>query len=83
MRIRGFLRVPGKIPEGRPVRKADGHENAHRLREVMRMCGLFIEEAMQTKKQCLNGGMFFTLNELQIMTERWRTHYNTVRPHSA
>ena len=34
-------------------------------------------------EQFLNGELFYTLNEAQIMTERWRTHYNTVRPHSS
>lgn len=31
----------------------------------------------------LNGEIFFTLREAQILIERWRRHYNTVRPHSA
>jgi transposase InsO family protein len=26
---------------------------------------------------------FYTLREAQILIERWRHHYNTVRPHSA
>jgi transposase InsO family protein len=34
------------------------------------------------REQFLNGELFYTLNESQIMTERWRTHYNMVRPHS-
>jgi transposase InsO family protein len=35
------------------------------------------------REQFLNGELFYTLNEAQIMTERWRTHYNMVRPHSS
>jgi transposase InsO family protein len=35
------------------------------------------------RAQFLNGELFYTLNEAQFMTERWRTHYNTVRPHSS
>jgi putative transposase len=35
------------------------------------------------REQFLNGELFYTLKEAQIMTERWRTHYNTVRPHSS
>ena len=32
---------------------------------------------------CLNGELFYTLKEAQILTERWRRHDNTVRPHSS
>jgi len=35
------------------------------------------------REPCLNGELFYTLKEAQIMTERWRRHYNTVRPHSS
>ena len=35
------------------------------------------------RAQFLNGELFYTLKELQIMTERWRSHYNTVHPHSS
>ena len=31
----------------------------------------------------LNGEIFHTLKEAQVLIERWRVHYNTVRPHSA
>lgn len=31
----------------------------------------------------LNGEVFFSLSEAQILIERWRKHYNTKRPHSA
>ena len=31
----------------------------------------------------LNGESFYSLREAQILIERWRHHYNTVRPHSA
>ncbi len=33
--------------------------------------------------EILNGEVFYTLREAQILIERWRRHYNTVRPHSA
>jgi len=33
------------------------------------------------RDQFLNGELFYTLKEAQILTERWRIHYNTVRPH--
>ena len=35
------------------------------------------------REQFLNGELFYTLKEAQILTERWRSHYNTKRPHSS
>jgi putative transposase len=35
------------------------------------------------RDELLNGEIFYTLKEAQIITEQWRKHYNTVRPHSA
>jgi transposase InsO family protein len=35
------------------------------------------------RDELLNGEVFYTLHEAQILIERWRHHYNTVRPHSA
>ncbi|MDP6680655.1 MAG: IS3 family transposase [Pelagibacteraceae bacterium] len=35
------------------------------------------------RDECLNGEIFYTLKEAQIIIEQWRRHYNTVRPHSA
>ncbi len=35
------------------------------------------------RDQLLNGELFYTLQEAQIIIERWRIHYNTVRPHSS
>jgi transposase InsO family protein len=35
------------------------------------------------RAQFLDGELFYTLKEAQIMTERWRRHYNTVRPHGS
>ena len=31
----------------------------------------------------LDGEIFYSLNEAQVLIERWRQEYNTVRPHSA
>jgi len=31
----------------------------------------------------LNGEIFYSLKEAQIIIEQWRQHYNTKRPHSA
>jgi transposase InsO family protein len=35
------------------------------------------------RDECLNGEIFYTLKEAQIIIEQWRRHYNTVRPHSS
>ena len=35
------------------------------------------------RDELLNGEIFDTLVEAKILIERWRVHYNTVRPHSA
>ena len=35
------------------------------------------------RDELLNGELFYTLREAQILIEQWRVHYYTVRPHSA
>ncbi|BBU54876.1 hypothetical protein KU6B_11410 [Mameliella alba] len=35
------------------------------------------------RDELLNGDLFYSLCEAQILIEQWRIHYNTVRPHSA
>lgn len=35
------------------------------------------------RDECLNGEIFYSLKEAQIVIENWRTEYNTVRPHSS
>ena len=35
------------------------------------------------RDELLNGEIFYSLREAQILIEQWRTHYNTKRPHSA
>ena len=35
------------------------------------------------RDELLNGEIFYTLREAQILIEEWRKHYNTKRPHSA
>jgi putative transposase len=35
------------------------------------------------RDELLNGEVFYSLKEAQIVIEQWRKHYNTVRPHSA
>jgi putative transposase len=35
------------------------------------------------RDELLNGEIFYTLKEAQVIIERWRTDYNTHRPHSS
>lgn len=35
------------------------------------------------RDELLNGEIFFTLKEAQVLIERWRNNYNTIRPHSS
>ena len=34
------------------------------------------------RDELLNGEIFYSLHEAQIIIEQWRCHYNTKRPHS-
>jgi hypothetical protein len=33
------------------------------------------------RDECLNGEIFYSLKEAQVVIEQWRVQYNTVRPH--
>ena len=35
------------------------------------------------RDECLNGEIFYSLKEAQVVIEKWRIHYNTKRPHSS
>ena len=35
------------------------------------------------RDELLNGKIFYNLTEAKVLIERWRNHYNTIRPHSA
>jgi putative transposase len=35
------------------------------------------------RDECLNGEIFYSLKEAQVVIEKWRVVYNTLRPHSA
>ena len=35
------------------------------------------------RDEFLNGEIFYSMKELRVLAERWRVHYNTVRPHSS
>jgi transposase InsO family protein len=33
--------------------------------------------------ELLNGEIFYTLREAQVLIDQWRQYYNRIRPHSA
>jgi transposase InsO family protein len=35
------------------------------------------------RDEFLDGEIFYSLKEVQGLAERWRVHYNTIRPHSS
>ena len=35
------------------------------------------------RDEFLNGEIFFSMKEIRVLAERWRVHYNTIRPHSS
>src|ERR1035437_6124835 len=35
------------------------------------------------RDECLNGEIFYSLKEAQVVIEQWRVQYNKVRPHSS
>jgi putative transposase len=39
--------------------------------------------AAELRDELLNGEIFYSLKEAQVVIEQWRRHYNTIRPHSA
>ena len=42
-----------------------------------------LQIACRAMDELLNAEVFHSLREAQILIERWRRHYNTVRPHSS
>ena len=81
------------------IRSDNGPEfTAHRVREWLACLGLktlFIEPGSpwengyiesfngKLRDELLNPEIFDTLLEARVLVERWRRHYNTVRPHSS
>ena len=41
------------------------------------------EDVLERLSELFNGELFDTLLEAKVLVERWRGHYNTVRPHSS
>ena len=52
---------------------------------IFLMQKVFLPQSFNGKlrDECLNGEIFYSLEEAQIIIEQWRIHYNTQRPHSA
>jgi hypothetical protein len=59
---------------------------------VVRPLGMEISEAGigycesfngKLRDECLNGEIFYSLKEAQVVIEQWRVQYNTRRPHSS
>lgn len=81
------------------IRSDNGSEfTAHRLRDwlaKLEVKPLFIEPGSpwengyiesfngKMRDELLDGELFYTLKEAQILIERWRNTYNHIRPHSA
>ena len=81
------------------IRSDNGPEfTAQRVRDWLAKMGvktLFIEPGSpwengyvesfngKLRDEWLNGEIFYTLKEAQVLIEAWRCHYNTQRPHSA
>src|SRR5450830_816681 len=40
-------------------------------------------ERGRLRDELLNGEIFYTLREAQIIIESWRRHYNSIRPHAS
>jgi putative transposase len=93
----GECMLQHRVPEH--VRSDNGAEmTARRVRNWLAIVGtqpLFIEPGSpwengygesfngKLRDECLNGEIFYSLKEAQVVIEQWREHYNTVRPHSA
>ncbi len=35
------------------------------------------------RDELLDGGIFYSLREAEVVIESWRRHHNTVRPHAS
>ena len=46
-------------------------------------CGAARQTAAPRSDELLDGEIFDTLLEAQVLVERWRRYYNTVKPHSS
>jgi transposase InsO family protein len=42
-----------------------------------------LNRADHLRDELLNGEIFYTLEEVRVITGWWREHYNKIRPHSS
>lgn len=42
-----------------------------------------MDEDGRMRDEFLNGEIFYSLKEAEVLIEKWRREYNTVRPHSS
>ena len=56
--------------------------DAQPLRNILR-CPYSESLNARFRDELLQGEIFYSLREVQILIERWRQHYSTARPHSA
>jgi hypothetical protein len=38
---------------------------------------------LKLRDEFLNGEIFYSMKEIRVLAERWRIHFNTIRPHSS
>lgn len=92
-----WLMATRGVPEH--IRSDNGSEfTAHVVREWLTKVGtktLYIEPGSpwengyvesfngKLRDELLNGEIFYSVKEAQVLIESWRRHYNTVRPHSS
>jgi transposase InsO family protein len=67
---------------GRPLyRASDADQQAWESALRPKRCLLAIHGKL--RDGCLNGEIFYSMSEAQVVIEKWRVEYNTRRPHSA
>src|SRR6266511_6471713 len=89
---------PARRPRSHPVRQRTGVRRQGRAFEWIAAVGAktaYIERGSpwengyiesfnaRLRDELLNGEIFYTLREAQIVIESWRRHYNTIRPHAS
>ena len=62
-----------------------GYGRQDRLYRTRQSLGQRLIESFNTRlrDELLDGEIFYSLREAQIVIESWRRHYNRVRPHAA
>jgi putative transposase len=73
-----------ELTSGAVLRWATGRLAWHYIEPGKPVQNAFVESFnSKLRDECLNGEIFYSLKEAQIVIENWRVHYNTVRPHSS